>query len=149
MHLKNIKSFVSFKYIHKPIHTQYKTFNTKQNFNMPLVDPVTNSAGGDKTTEWQNKLVGKKIGESSDAVVWLSPSQRLNYVANASRRPLQRQNYRRRPESSLQAWWLPRTSERTGMPPGMDSTKFRELTLLPRLNVHVGDDGTVTHVNHG
>lgn len=36
---------------------------------MPLVDPVTNSAGGDKTQEWQNKLVGKKIGETSDEVV--------------------------------------------------------------------------------
>lgn len=32
----------------------------------------------------------------------------------------------------------------------MDYMKFnRELTLLSRLNVHVGDDGTVTHVNHG
>ena len=36
---------------------------------MPLVDPVTNTAGGDKTAQWQNKLVGKKIGETSDAVV--------------------------------------------------------------------------------
>jgi hypothetical protein len=36
---------------------------------MPLVDPVTNAAGGDKTAQWQNKLVGKKIGETSDEVV--------------------------------------------------------------------------------
>jgi len=48
---------------------QYRPFNTKSILNMPLVDPVTNSAGGDKTAQWQNKLVGKKIGETSDAVV--------------------------------------------------------------------------------
>ncbi|KAG9248007.1 hypothetical protein BJ878DRAFT_413751 [Calycina marina] len=35
---------------------------------MPLVDPVTNSAGGDKTAEWQNKLVGKTLGDSHDEV---------------------------------------------------------------------------------
>lgn len=47
----------------------YRPLNTKQILKMPLVDPVTNSAGGDKTAEWQSKLVGKKLGESSDAVV--------------------------------------------------------------------------------
>jgi hypothetical protein len=36
---------------------------------MPLIDPVTNSAGGDQTREWQNKLVGKKLGDSHDEVV--------------------------------------------------------------------------------
>jgi phosphoribosylpyrophosphate synthetase len=37
---------------------------------MPLVVPGINSGDEDsKTTEWMNKLVGKKIGESSDATV--------------------------------------------------------------------------------
>jgi hypothetical protein len=36
---------------------------------MPLIDPVTSSAGGDKTKEWQNKLVGKKLGDAHDEVV--------------------------------------------------------------------------------
>jgi hypothetical protein len=36
---------------------------------MPLIDPVTTAAGGDKTQEWQNKLVGKKLGDSHDEVV--------------------------------------------------------------------------------
>lgn len=36
---------------------------------MPLVDPVTMGADGDKNAEWMKKLVGKKIGDTSDAVV--------------------------------------------------------------------------------
>lgn len=37
---------------------------------MPLVVPGINSTGeGSKTDEWMNKLVGKKIGETSDATV--------------------------------------------------------------------------------
>jgi hypothetical protein len=36
---------------------------------MPLIDPVTSSVGGDKTKEWQNKLVGKKLGDAHDEVV--------------------------------------------------------------------------------
>ena len=38
---------------------------------MPLIDPVTTAAGGDKNAEWQKKLVGKKLGDSSDEVVSL------------------------------------------------------------------------------
>ena len=37
---------------------------------MPLVVPGINNTGGSKD-EWLNKLVGKKISESSDATVWL------------------------------------------------------------------------------
>ena len=51
------------------ISTITTTSTAKTTPNMPLVDPVTTSAGGDKTQEWQNKLVGKKIGDSSDATV--------------------------------------------------------------------------------
>jgi hypothetical protein len=42
---------------------------------MPLVVPGINSqgAGKSKTEEWTNKLVGKKLGDGSDATVRLSP----------------------------------------------------------------------------
>ena len=49
---------------------QYKSFNTTTTLKMPLVVPGNNSGGDNsKTQEWMNKLVGKKIGESSDATV--------------------------------------------------------------------------------
>jgi hypothetical protein len=43
---------------------------------MPLVVPGITPQGGDKskTEEWSNKLVGKKLGESSDETVCLSYS---------------------------------------------------------------------------
>ena len=50
---------------------QSKFFSAKQILNMPLIDPVTSSAGGDKTAEWQKKLVGKKLGDTSNEVVSL------------------------------------------------------------------------------
>jgi len=62
----NLKKLVP---LQRRIPTITKHFATTQTLNMPLVDPVTTGAGGDKTQEWQSKLVGKKIGESSDATV--------------------------------------------------------------------------------
>lgn len=49
----------------------YRFFTATKSHNMPLVVPGINSQGGagDKTSEWMNKLVGKKIGDSSDQVV--------------------------------------------------------------------------------
>lgn len=48
----------------------HRTFQTKPNLNMPLVVPgITSTSGDNKTEEWMNKLVGKKIGENSDATV--------------------------------------------------------------------------------
>lgn len=45
---------------------------------MPLVVPGINSGGANaKTDEWMNKLVGKKLGEGSDATV--SFAQLLEY----------------------------------------------------------------------
>ena len=68
--MKSIKSSLLSKYI---TESQNKTFTTKKNFKMPLVVPGINSGGdASKTEEWQNKLVGKKIGEgASDATVYL------------------------------------------------------------------------------
>jgi len=37
---------------------------------MPLVVPGLMSKGGDKTSDWQNKLLGKKIGDSSDEITF-------------------------------------------------------------------------------
>lgn len=74
---KNFKSCTPRKQaILVPAHThtlQYNLFSTKQPVNMPLVVPGINSNDGSKTEEWTNKLVGKKIGESSDATVCSMP----------------------------------------------------------------------------
>jgi hypothetical protein len=36
---------------------------------MPLVVPGLMSSGKDKESDWQNKLMGKKIGDTSDEMV--------------------------------------------------------------------------------
>ena len=36
---------------------------------MPLVVPGLSSTGGDKTSDWMNKLVGKKMGDTSNETV--------------------------------------------------------------------------------
>jgi hypothetical protein len=48
-----------------------KTFTSSPHINMPLVVPgITNKDdGASKTEDWANKLVGKKLGSSSDATV--------------------------------------------------------------------------------
>jgi hypothetical protein len=54
--------------------TNRRHFHPSKPFTMPLVVPGINSQGGDKskTEEWTNKLVGKKLGEGSDATVCIS-----------------------------------------------------------------------------
>ncbi|KAK1995558.1 hypothetical protein LX36DRAFT_751028 [Colletotrichum falcatum] len=82
---------------------------------MPLVVPgINNESSGDKTEEWTNKLVGKKLhDEVSDEMTFC-------------KRDLPKQT---------------RVIE-----PGMMVTK----DFVPdRLNVHVKEDGTVSHVQHG
>jgi hypothetical protein len=55
-----------------------KSFSTTPNHKMPLVDPVTNSAGDNAnktqsmTMEWMNKLAGKTIGDQSNETVCIS-----------------------------------------------------------------------------
>jgi hypothetical protein len=48
-------------------------FRPTESFKMPLVVPGITPQGEDKTKteEWTNKLVGKKLGEGSDATVCL------------------------------------------------------------------------------
>ncbi|KZF18851.1 hypothetical protein L228DRAFT_271749 [Xylona heveae TC161] len=83
---------------------------------MPLVVPGINSNDGskeDQKMQWMNKLVGKKIDESSHS------------------------------ETTFAKTDLP--EEHRIIAPGSMVTKdFRE----DRLNVHVDDNGTVTHVDY-
>ncbi|CZT03874.1 uncharacterized protein RAG0_10517 [Rhynchosporium agropyri] len=81
---------------------------------MPLVVPGITSGGKEqsKTDEWTNKLVGKNLGEKSDATTF----------ARAD---------------------LPK--EARVLQPGSIVTKdFKP----DRLNIHLKEDGTVSHVDH-
>ncbi|KIN01781.1 hypothetical protein OIDMADRAFT_18666 [Oidiodendron maius Zn] len=79
---------------------------------MPLIDPVTTNTGSDKTKEWQNKLVGKKLGDAHDEITFARSD-------------------------------LPK--ETRIIEPGSIVTKdFKP----DRLNVHLKEDGTVSHVDH-
>ncbi|KAK0627290.1 hypothetical protein B0T14DRAFT_512367 [Immersiella caudata] len=81
---------------------------------MPLVVPGITSNSGDKTEEWTNKLVGKKIADE--------PSNETTFCKTE----------------------LPQQTR--VIEPGMMVTKDYN---PDRLNVHLKDDGTVSHVNHG
>ncbi|KAH8765380.1 hypothetical protein F5883DRAFT_556853 [Diaporthe sp. PMI_573] len=82
---------------------------------MPLVVPGVTSQPDNKTEEWSNKLVGKKITEDET-------SNEVNFAK------------RELPEGHRV------------IPPGAMVTKdWRP----DRLNVHVTEEGTVTHVTHG
>ncbi|KAH6678107.1 hypothetical protein B0J14DRAFT_474797 [Halenospora varia] len=81
---------------------------------MPLVVPGITSKddSASKTEEWTNKLVGKKIGESSDAITFAKAD-------------------------------LPKET-RVIEPGSMVTKDFKP----DRLNVHLKEDGTVSHVDH-
>ncbi|KAK5996680.1 hypothetical protein PT974_02020 [Cladobotryum mycophilum] len=82
---------------------------------MPLVVPgLMNTNSGDKTEEWQNKLVGKTLSENESNETMFCKRD------------------------------LPQ--ETRIIKPGMMVTKDHN---PDRLNVHVTDDGTVSHVIHG
>ncbi|KAI7787538.1 pua rna binding domain-containing protein [Diaporthe eres] len=82
---------------------------------MPLVVPGVTNQSDNKTDEWSNKLVGKKITEDETS----------NEVSFAKRE-------------------LPE-KHRVIVPGGIVTKDF----VPDRLNVHVKDDGTVSHVTHG
>jgi len=79
---------------------------------MPLVVPGLMS-GKDKNADWQNKLMGKKIGDTSDQM----------------------------------------TFAKKDLPEKHRVIKSGDMATMDhnpdRLNVHVGDDGTVEKVTHG
>lgn len=80
---------------------------------MPLVVPGLMSKGGDNTSDWQNKLMGKKIGDSGDEM----------------------------------------TFAKKDLPDKHRVVKSGDMMTMDhnpdRLNIHVGDDGTVEKVTHG
>ncbi|KAK1759758.1 PUA domain-containing protein [Echria macrotheca] len=81
---------------------------------MPLVVPgIMTNSGGDKTEEWTNKLVGKKLSDE--------PSNETTFCKTE----------------------LPQQTR--VVEPGMMVTKDH---VPDRLNVHLKEDGTVSHVSH-
>lgn len=101
---------------------------------MPLVVPgiMTNNSG-DKNEEWTNKLVGKKISdEPSNETVREDGDCAVE---------------RRGPLIASQTFCKAELPQQTRViEPGMMVTK----DFVPdRLNVHVKEDGTVSHVHHG
>lgn len=107
---------------------------------MPLVVPGITSNSGDKTQEWTNKLVGKKITDEPSSEVVCDPL-RLLQVSNScddqkANSATGFQNFCKRD--------LP--DEHRVIEPGMMVTKDYK---PERLNVHLKEDGTVSHVVHG
>ncbi|KIW06727.1 uncharacterized protein PV09_02421 [Verruconis gallopava] len=80
---------------------------------MPLVVPGLQSKDGSKTSDWMNKLMGKKIGETNDEI----------------------------------------TFARKDLPSEHRIVKEGDMMTMDhkpdRLNIHIGDDGTVSKVTHG
>lgn len=95
------------------------TLRATRTDNMPLVVPGINSGGANaKTDEWMNKLVGKKLGEGSDATVSFGPDCQSRLLATlliVIHRPSQSPSCPRRLGSSSQARWFPKTSSPRGM----------------------------------
>ncbi|KAK2608499.1 hypothetical protein QQS21_002961 [Conoideocrella luteorostrata] len=81
---------------------------------MPLVVPGVTTNSSNKTEEWQNKLVGKKLHDSEHNETMFCKKE------------------------------LPE-HHRIIAPGQMVTRDFHE----NRLNVHVDESGTVTHVQHG
>lgn len=112
---------------------------------MPLVVPGITGTSGDKTEEWTNKLVGKKLSEGSSDEVVREPGSSsmalrlLNEILpshQVKRVLIYSQNFCKKD--------LP--EECRVIEPGMMVTKdFKP----DRLNVHLKEDGTVSHVQHG
>jgi len=80
---------------------------------MPLVIPGLQSKSGSKTEEWQNQLLGKKLGDTSDQTTFAKTD-------------------------------LPK-EHRVIEKGGFGTSDFKE----DRLNIHLGDDGTINKVTHG
>jgi hypothetical protein len=71
MNIKPIRLITRQSIRHRPSMNLQNTFTSSAHFNMPLVVPgITNNGdGASKTEDWTNKLVGKKLGSTSDATV--------------------------------------------------------------------------------
>ena len=92
-----------------------ETFIQQKPSKMPLVVPGITPQGGDKskTEEWSNKLVGKKLGEGSDATVCLSfcsPAFAVQELLTDASRHSQGPSYQRKLVLSSRARWWRRIS---------------------------------------
>lgn len=98
---------------------------------MPLVVPGISGNPGDKTEAWTNKLVGKKLGDEPSNETVCSLGRDSGPGADLCRQTFAKTD-------------LPK--ETRVVEPGMMVTKDHN---PERLNVHLKEDGTVSHVSHG
>ena len=106
---------------------------------MPLVVPGISNTTGDKTEEWTNKLVGKTLSDDAS-----STTVRISIPLWLCLPPHKRTPGLTRFAQSFCKADLPQ--ETRVVEPGMMVTKdFKP----ERLNVHLKEDGTVSHVVHG
>ena len=76
--MRGLSCINQFQTIQRALSSKKKTFVSIQytrriylspTTSMPLVVPGINSGGDNKQAEWMNKLMGKKIGDTSDSTV--------------------------------------------------------------------------------
>jgi hypothetical protein len=110
---------------------------------MPLVVPGLMSNDKDKTSHWQNQLMGKKLGDTSDETV----SQPNSFAWHATppfffRLPFLLTHY-----PHLQ------TFAKKDLPEIHRVVKEGDMLTMDhnpdRLTIQVGEDGTVTNFTHG
>ena len=113
---------------------------------MPLVVPglttKTSATGNPQAAEWTNKLVGKKLSEDGHSE---TVSSRL--FNGPVQRDLDSSDHRDSANFKFQNFCKKDLPEKTRViEPGMMVTK----DFHPdRLNIHLKEDGTVSHVQHG
>lgn len=104
---------------------------------MPLVVPGVTTQSGDRTEEWTNKLVGKKLHEEQNNET-VSPwpfEIRLTTIGLSLTQP----------HGQFFAKTELPEKHRVIAPGQMVTRDFHE----DRLNVHVDEEGTVSHVTYG
>ncbi|MCJ1436307.1 hypothetical protein MMC27_005685 [Xylographa pallens] len=102
---------------------------------MPLVVPGINSSltGDNQQSTWLSKLAGKKLGDKHDETVSQAPSSIYG---------LSMQNPLVNNTQSFARQDLPK-QHRVLEPGSMATQDFNE----DRMNIHLGEDGTVKHVD--
>ncbi|MCJ1484368.1 hypothetical protein MMC06_004538 [Schaereria dolodes] len=95
---------------------------------MPLVVPGINSGGDDQKSQWMNKLMGKKIGDTTDSTV--QPPHQSTVINTLTKT----QNFAKQD--------LPKES-RVLEHGSMATQDFNK----DRMNIHLSEDGTVKHVD--
>lgn len=148
--INNIHKSFRINYIHFSINRPRNLqFYSQTSAKMPLVVPgITSNNASSKTDDWLNKLAGKKLGDTSDATVRSGYLLYFEMVTDNLHRPLRSPSYQRRQESFSQDRWSPRTSRQIGMFCDHSTVNETGRLINQRLNVHLAEDGTVSHVDH-